>query len=76
MPDFTTPFLDFEGKFSRFVKNDVYVWLVVGRNARNIVEVAGKVYVESRFGSSALEQMWVFFKAMSSWEKYLLILEN
>ena len=45
------------------------MWVVVGRNDRNIAEVSGVAFDEGKFGSFVLNQMWIFFKAMSSWEK-------
>ena len=40
------------------------MWLVVVRNATNIV-----VKCLLKVGSFVLDQMWIFFKVMSSWEK-------
>ena len=45
------------------------MWLVVGRNDRNIEEASGVAFDEGKFGSFVLDQMWAFFKAMSSWQE-------
>ena len=45
------------------------MWVVVGRNDRNIVESSCVAFDEGKFGSFVLEQKRVNFKAMSSWEK-------
>ena len=46
------------------------MWLLGCRNARNIVEASGEAFVEGKFGSFLLDQKWIIFKLMSSWEKY------
>ena len=43
------------------------MWFVVGRNDRNIVEAFSVAFDEGKFGSFVLDQMYTFFKAMSSW---------
>lgn len=45
------------------------MWLVVGRKDRNIFQASGVAFGEGKFGSFVLDQMWAFFKAMSSWQK-------